>query len=68
MVCYSFGALRTGQDAQDRAGPAKMLFAREYHQMVPHTWSVDNQVDDFLPGSCCRNCSGRALPLTVVTI
>ena len=35
LLCYSFGAPRTGNHA----------FAREYNQMVPDTWSIiNNQV------------------------
>ena len=32
VVCYSFGAPRTGNHA----------FARDYNRMVPDTWSVIN--------------------------
>ena len=32
VVCYSFGAPRTGNHA----------FARDYNQVVPDTWSIIN--------------------------
>ena len=41
VVCYSFGAPRTGNHA----------FARDYNHMVPDTWSIIN--DQAWTSVCC---------------
>ena len=43
VVCYSFGAPRTGNHA----------FARDYNHMVPDTWSI---INDQVQITCCFSC------------
>ena len=42
VVCYSFGAPRTGNHA----------FAKDYNQMVPDTWSI---INDQVIVACCAS-------------
>ena len=44
VVCYSFGAPRTGNHA----------FARDYNHMVPDTWSI---INDQVEIPCCISCT-----------
>lgn len=44
VVCYSFGAPRTGNHA----------FARDYNHMVPDTWSI---INDQVEIACCFSCT-----------
>ena len=45
VVCYSFGAPRTGNHA----------FARDYNHVVPDTWSIIN--DQVQISGCCFSCA-----------
>ena len=44
VVCYSFGAPRTGNHA----------FARDYNRMVPDTWSI---INDQVAVAQCVGCT-----------
>ena len=50
LLCYSFGAPRTGSHA----------FARDYNKVVPNTWSIiNNQVCSVPIQQWCSNGWGR---------
>jgi predicted lipase len=52
LLCYSFGAPRTGSHA----------FARDYNKMVPDTWSIiNNQVCSVLQQEQCTSTHDASL-------
>ena len=58
VVCYSFGAPRTGNHA----------FARDYNRIVPDTWSIINdQACPFHQAKpiCILTCQRLLLPLAL---